>query len=343
MTASAILPEVRIFYYCFASLNPTGGNKKIYQHVELLNRAGFAAFVVHPKDDFRLTWFASDAPVMPWSQFRQVYQPDLDWVVVPEDLGDRIVDTPWKNLVIFNQNAYYGFERLGQQPTVRDPYLCKQVKAAIVVSEQNRQLLQFAYPRLPVLRVNLDIHAERFTPKLLVNKQKLIAFDRKNRPETLAIYRTLIARSQQGLNQFQAYDWVWIEKMSETEVIQTLSQALAFVFLSYHEGFGMMPLEAMASGCVVLAFDREPMREYLPLACQVASGDLGAIVMQLEALAAAFPGQLEPWQGQVEATRSVVARYGAAQELASLVAAWRSILGLTGDARNARDTSAQVF
>lgn len=42
----------RILYFCFASPQPTGGDKVIYRHVALLNQLGFKAWVVHPQTGF---------------------------------------------------------------------------------------------------------------------------------------------------------------------------------------------------------------------------------------------------------------------------------------------------
>jgi len=322
-----------IYYFCYASQKVTGGNKKAYHHVDRLRQAGFSAYIVHPVDTgFRLTWFENDTPVVGWAEFHDRLDPDRDWVVYPEDLGGQILKLAGNQKVVFNQNLYYGFHRL-ERPTPDepekgqlDPYLDPSVKAAIVVSDHNRTLLQYAYPHLPIHGLRLHIDADTFAFQPLARKRKLIAFDRKNKPETHTVYHTLRARAIEGLNALDGFEYVWLKNFSETQVRAYLRDALAFVFLSYHEGFGMMPLEAIASGCATIAFDRDPMREYLPPEYRVAQGDVLEVVQRIEAIAAAYPDRLDPWQAQADRFRPIVDRYTAKGETETLLAAWDAIL-----------------
>jgi glycosyltransferase involved in cell wall biosynthesis len=50
-------------------------------------------------------------------------------------------------------------------------------------------------------------------------------------------------------------------RVSDEELIALYQNAIAFVFPSLYEGFGIPPLEAMAHGCPVLASDIEPILE----------------------------------------------------------------------------------
>ena len=190
----------------------------------------------------------------------------------------------------------------------------------------NRTLLHYAHPHLPIYRLQLHIDTDKFEFQPLAHKRKLIAFDRKNRPETHTVYQLVRARAVGGAKALQGSECVWLRNFSEAQVRENLRDALVFVFLSYHEGFGMMPLEAMASGCVVVAFDRDPMREYLPPEYRVAGGDILEVVRRIEAIAAAYPDNLGPWQAQVDRFRAIAERYTAEAETETLLAAWDTIL-----------------
>lgn len=54
---------------------------------------------------------------------------------------------------------------------------------------------------------------------------------------------------------------VFAGRLSDAEVAALERRALAFVFPSLYEGFGIPPLEAMTQGCPVLASDIPPVRE----------------------------------------------------------------------------------
>ena len=59
----------RVFYHCYDDPKPTGGQKHTYQHVDVLNRCGFDAYIVHHTPGFRLTWFDNDTRVIDYAQF----------------------------------------------------------------------------------------------------------------------------------------------------------------------------------------------------------------------------------------------------------------------------------
>lgn len=46
-----------IFVLCPDDDRPYGGVKQVYRHVDILNKNGFSAFVLHQKKGFRCTWF----------------------------------------------------------------------------------------------------------------------------------------------------------------------------------------------------------------------------------------------------------------------------------------------
>jgi hypothetical protein len=46
-----------IYYRCPDKDYPVGGIRVIYSHVDILNRNGFPAFVLHHYHPFRCTWF----------------------------------------------------------------------------------------------------------------------------------------------------------------------------------------------------------------------------------------------------------------------------------------------
>lgn len=47
----------RIFIYCSNTNAKIGGIKQLYRHVDVLNRNGFKAYILHSEKGFRCSWF----------------------------------------------------------------------------------------------------------------------------------------------------------------------------------------------------------------------------------------------------------------------------------------------
>jgi glycosyltransferase involved in cell wall biosynthesis len=81
----------------------------------------------------------------------------------------------------------------------------------------------------------------------------------------------------------------WIR---DDELAALYGQATAFAWLSTYEGFGLPPLEAMAAGVPVVAYDTPVAREvYGTAAALVPVGDVAAVTAALLALATDVPGR----------------------------------------------------
>src|SRR5262245_58766695 len=96
----------RIFYWMNNSNAPAGGEKHSYEHVDILNAAGFEAYGVH-MTPHRHAWFDNDTRIVHGRAFWEIYDACADYLVLPESLGPIISVLPGKK-VIFNKNFYYG-------------------------------------------------------------------------------------------------------------------------------------------------------------------------------------------------------------------------------------------
>jgi hypothetical protein len=321
------MEKSKIFYFCHDHSQPSGGNKEIYKHVNFLNKSNYQAFVVHRNSDFKISWFEHQALVISLEEFKDQFRPKYDFVVLPEDLGESILEIPG-NKVVFNQNIYYAFHNFLLRE-VTYPYQGN-VKAALVVSRHNQEYMGFAYPELKTFRVYCGVDTTTFAFKPLKEKHKKIVCNPAKRPLDIAfVYHLLQSRAQQGLNILSEYEWIFIEDKTESEVAQILSDALIFIFLSKEEGFPLMLLEAMACGCLIMTYDLAPMSEYVPESFRYAAGDILGIAKRVEAIAQAFAAQTEDlWELQMMAKtgREVALHYSLEHEAQSVVAAWAQIL-----------------
>ena len=320
------MEQPKIFYFCFSDNQTSGGNKQIYKHVDILNKYGYQAFVLHPTEEFKITWFSHYTKIVDLNTFNELFDKERDFIVLPEDLGTDILTFPGKKL-IFNQNVYYGFHSFQSKKPEVYPYLYPEVKGVLVVSEHNKRYLKFAYPKLDIFRVCSGIDREIFSWQPLSKKKKKIACNPAKRPLDISLlYHILQSRSEQGLNVLEEYEWIFIENKTETEVAQIMQESLMFVFLSKEEGLPLMPLEAMACGCLVIAYDVAPLTEYLPSPFLFEPGDLLGISKTIETVTQSFPGNIEKWETISETYQNILLQYSLQKEEESLITVWKTIL-----------------
>jgi hypothetical protein len=99
----------RVLVLCPDYPAPSGGVRKLYRHVDVLNCNGIASLLVHTEPGFRCLWFAHDTAIAYRGDLRLT--PD-DVLVVPEVFGPGLAAlAPGIRKVVFNQNAYLLPER----------------------------------------------------------------------------------------------------------------------------------------------------------------------------------------------------------------------------------------
>jgi hypothetical protein len=313
-----------IFYLCGDHQRPTGGQKHTYQHVDVLNRNGFSAYVVHGAPGFRLTWFDNETPVIDYAACVAMLDSERDFVVVSEDWAGFATELSARK-VIFNKNIFNGFTILALSSSPYDPYRDPNVVAVLVVSAHNARQLRYAYPQLDVHQVMPDLHIERFSYVPLVRKCRQIAAIPKTRA-VASVFQIFRARAAAGLLPGGDCEWVLLRDLHEREVADILARSLVFVFLSAEEGLGRMPLEAALSGCIVITYPNGPLRQLLPpdFCCDYA--DPVVVVRALESIVDAPPTRLEQMQAHVDAARDVARLYSAHAQAQTVCAAWETIL-----------------
>lgn len=231
-----------MFFHCYLEDRPSGGQKDTYRHVDALNALGYDAFVFHDQSGHRLTWFDHETRVIGRNEFLRIIDPERDYVVLPEDLGDRILQYPGRKKVVFNKSIWTGFSTITSQRTELSPYRHPDVIAALVMSRHNAAHLEYAYPRLPTFIVKPHIDGDLFSPQPLCGRKKRIAYVPKVPKSVAALHHMLAARAMSGEEHLKNLQWFELVDLPEREVAITLQESLLFVFLSAEEGLGRIVL-----------------------------------------------------------------------------------------------------
>ncbi len=263
----------RIFVLCPDSNATVGGIKILYRHVEVLNKNGFDAVILHGVKGFRCTWFENDVKV---ESMWDVEMTDNDFLVLPEIYGPGSFESfEWKKRklgvkyyskyfppkaarkVIFNQGVYNTFSGYNFDPEdKKSPYLAKELTGVMVVSEDSREQLSYVFPHLNIHRIHNSIDSKLFSYGEAKKKQ-ICFMPRRNALEARAVINILKFRGV-----LDGYTIVAIENMGEKEVSRVMQESLFFFSFGYSEGFSLPPAEAMSSGCLVVGYHGKGGREY---------------------------------------------------------------------------------
>jgi hypothetical protein len=248
---------------------PCGGIKQLYRHADVLNNNGFEAFIIHAKENFRCTWFENNTRI---SYLTNAVVRKSDYLVVPEIYGELLSEHKEvggtvkeleelinfsENTVIFNQGCYLTFKGYSMAENNINPFMIKNsVIAVMVVSEDSKQYMHYAFPRIKVFRVHNSINSKLFFYQH--EKKKQICFmTRRLQDDIIQVINILKYRDALG-----GFKLIPIENRTEREVAEIMKESLIFLSFSYQEGCPLPPMEAMACGCLVIGYDGRGGREY---------------------------------------------------------------------------------
>lgn len=316
-------PAINLYFFCPDTVAPSGGVRRIYRHVDILNANGYSAAVVHWQRGFRCSWFENETTV--------TYQADVnlrsqDYLVIPEVWQPIIAErTKGYKKVIFNQNAYCTFREYFHKDDPRALYACEDVVGAIAVSEDSVNYLRYAFPDLPVFRICYGINAELF--QFSSEKKKQICFmPRKNLDDARQVTCILKAR-----NALSGFDLVPIDNLSESQAAKIIKESLIFLSFGYPEGFGLPPAEAMASGAIAIGYHGNGGREYFKpeFSYPIEVGDIIGFAKTVEQVIQQCDRDITSILNKAkQASQYILQNYSMEREEADLIGVWAQILGV---------------
>jgi len=241
----------RILYILWPFEFPAGGPGVIYDHVEILSQNGFNAFIVLPKKP-PIDFYNSRAPLL---IAKDIPYQEGDIYVIPEGFFDdmqRLKYSPAKK-IMFCQNQYY-------MPFSDNPLLGFSefpVDSVIASSESISYFLKEVYGLSNVPLIPCSIDTSLYSSGI---KKKQIAFMPRKLREDAAFICATFKRIHKN---YADIPWVAIDNVDRHSAAEIMSSSELFLSLSHKDSFGLPPLEAMASGCLVAGYHGDGGREYM--------------------------------------------------------------------------------
>jgi hypothetical protein len=316
-------PNLRVLVICPDWQQPAGGVRKLYRHVDVLNASGIPAAIVHQQRGFRCSWFEHQTKI--------VYEPDVfppragEILLVPENVAWQMMSlTRGVPKVIFNQNAYQTFANV--TPEIEQlvaPYNHPDYLASIVVSEDSRAYLNYAFPEHPVYRVHNSVDPALFHCEA-GKRPRIAMMARKKKDDAIQVINMLsLRRATTG------FEIIAIANQSEANAAAMLRESMVFLSLSTYEGSPMPPMEALACGCVTVGYASSGGAEYVneQTAFPVAAEDVVGFARRLETVLDQLRKDPQPLLEKARrASAFIHADYSPQREEQDILAAWGQIL-----------------
>lgn len=236
----------RIYFLVPDYDTPSGGIRVMYRHVDILNASGTPAVVLHQKKGFRCTWFDNQTNV---TSVEECSVGPADLLVVGELDVDHVAASPvGLRHVVLNQSGFLTWKY--HEDRVRRHYASSPGLVGVVtVSEYARRLLKESFPGRRVERVRPSVDTKRFVPHTTTPPRRIAYMDRRGTEDVRLVLN--VVRESKFLKGWEVRA---VGELSHADVARELRESAIFLTTSYHEGFGLPPLEAMACGSYVVGY-----------------------------------------------------------------------------------------
>ncbi len=272
---------MNIYFYCPIFSEPTGAWKATYQMVDVLNEFNFSAYVLHPKKNFRYSWFQNKTKIAyPRNSLRPFELLKPDDILVLESV-DLVIPDVKCSVIIFHHSPYLTFLDWGLHVKENNPYFHQSVKSMITISHDSYNYIKMLNLPIPLYRMPLGINPQVFYPQN-TKKNQIVFLERKNIDNAEEIFHLLHMRRE--LNDIDRYEFKVIKNITETEMAKSLRESKFFLNVTFQEGLNIPVLEAMACGCIVIGYKAAVGKEYLhrKFAFTVNENDIQGFVKKVE-------------------------------------------------------------
>lgn len=266
----------RILYVALPAASVTGGVKIAFRQVETLRSLGYDAAIALRPGRKPPEWFEHRAPII------DIEGPEgpkpQDFIVIPEDTFSNLKDLAGHpaRKVVFCQNHYYSCQGVGRASAET----LDRLDGFMACSRTVADWLRWRFPGRPVDLIPPFVDDTVYRPA--PGKRAAIAVaPRKRRQEAPYLadaFRHAYPRHAQ-------LPWVIMDQLPEGKVGEILGRCGVMLSLSRLEGLGLLPLEAMAAGCLVAGFTGYGGREYASPINGFWADDLDCVLRALGAAA----------------------------------------------------------
>ena len=241
----------RIIYLLEPFESVFGGAGVIYDHVDILSQNGFQAFVALPKKP-SIDFYNSKAPLIIGNDI--TYQ-EGDIYVIPEGFFGHMQQLKYSpaKKIMFCQNQYY-------MPFQENPLLGFSefpVDSIIVSSESISSFMKDVYGLVNLSLIPCSIDTSLYYCD--VKKRQIAFMPKKLRDDARFIMHTF----KRIHKNYADIPWVAIDNVDRNSAAEIMRSSELFLSLSHKDSFGLPPLEAMASGCLVAGYHGDGGREYM--------------------------------------------------------------------------------
>jgi hypothetical protein len=332
----------RIFFVCPTASVPTGGVQQIYRQVEVLNRYGIDAAVLHGEENYQVHWFEHRAAIAYDPRFHYSFPiPDHDQgaiAIAPEDYLvfpevwplDRVepLSELVHNIVIYNQGAYCTFYSHGDLPDGSwSPYHCPKTRAVLTVSEDSAAYLAYGFPHLPIHLIRHGIDGDLFAYRPMAEKEWPALLVNTKQAKVFRQILYLLGGRGRLLEENQIAIATGIPR---ADLADALQKTAIFLWAGHGEGFGLPVAEAMACGCVVVGFHGGGARQLMQAdrAVPIEGGNVLAMAQAVERLLVQRSRDPAPLAAMGQRAAQYVREvHSLDQEARSILQAWAAILG----------------
>jgi len=236
-----------VFLAPFARHEITGGIKTLHRHAEALAELGFDAAVFQP--DGPPSWFETRARLL--TRFAPGAS---DILIFPEALNGillEMVQLPVRKVLFCQAHYYTLFNAIGPER-----YGALGFERIACQSEIARGFLERVLGLCDIAVLPCFIDAALFFPR--EKTMQIAAIPKKLPREAAAVQRIFNLKYPE----LSGTGWDIIDNRSERETAESLGRSAILLSLPFLESFGLVPLEAMASGAIVAGFTGYGGQEY---------------------------------------------------------------------------------
>lgn len=255
---------MRIIYIVPDSTRPSWGLGVIYHHVEVLNKAGKNAYIMHQKKGFKLGWLPVKVPIL-YFENSKLEQSDI--LIVPEVMTNikGLQKMKCRKILLVQATAFL-FESLPDDET----HISLGFKDAIGIMPHMIPIIEnFIHLRTKIIPPFIADYFYKGSEKLHDRKKKILIYPKFQQQDYIVIRRLiqdkLKAINPTGLTSLFNKGWQLVEVKDKThqEVAELMQESTFFISTNSFEAFNTSVPEAMAAGCINLCYEGFGPRDYL--------------------------------------------------------------------------------